>query len=211
MASLLVAFVLAAPRVLFVHQDVGQTVVDGVSVLSHQQAVPFTLEAVALPKSDPRAKLAAFVAEVDRLKPDVALLELGWSDVTATTDVDAMWKLVERTFADVAARKVRLLVCTVPLTWVGHGLQAAVKTRVTGAAFGERENLKRHQLNEKLRARYPGQLFDLAKVQAGACSFTLEKQTWPCADEALTEDGARLNAKGRKAAALALVAAVAGQ
>lgn len=202
MGALLVTFVLAAPRVFFAHQDVGQNVVDGVSAYERGA---LTLEAAPQQKGTLGERLAAFRAETERRKPDVAVFELGWRDVTADTDVDALFAVLEQGLAGLP-----VLTCTVPLTSVGRGLQAAVKNRLASGAFGERENVKRHLLNQKLRAAHP-RLFDLAKLQAGACTFEREGKTWPCADDALTEDGAKLNAKGRKLAAAAFVAAVKAQ
>lgn len=190
-------------RVLFVHQDVGQNVVDGLS--AYERGAPFRLEAVRAKPGSVAAKLAAFAAERSHAMPDLALLELAWSDLTADTDVDALFGLVQRAYG----ADPKVLACTVPLTAVGKGLQAALQNRLSAGAFGERENVKRHLFNEQLRAAFAGRLFDLAKVQAGACTFEREKKTWPCADPALTDEGTpRLNAKGRKLAAKAFVAAV---
>jgi len=219
---------LSQARVFVAHQSVGQNVLDGVSVLAHQHGVSLRIEegrgpltaagivhAPAGKDGAPLAKLADFAALLEGgpgAGAQVALLELSYADVTADTDVDALFAAFKQRHHALKLKfpGVKFLVATVGLTTVQRGLQGLVKNRLASGAFGERENVKRHQLNQLLRKQYAGALFDLAAVEAGRCTFEREGEQWPCLREELTDDGGHLNALGRKEAGRAFVDAVVG-
>lgn len=219
---------LAAARVFFAHQSVGQNVVDGLSVLASRAGVTLRIEegrgaapfarpgfihARAGRDGDPLGKLAAFAALLDEGPGNaagIALLELSYADFNADTHVPALFAAFQLRHAELQARypALKLVVVTAGLTTVGRGLQAMVRNRMASGAFGERENVKRHEFNQLLRHTYPGALLDLAAVQAGRCTFDRDGKQWPCLREELTDDGAHLNKLGRKEVARALVTAL---
>lgn len=215
-------------RVFFAHQSVGQNVLDGVSVLALQSgirlrieegrgaapvATPGIVHALAGKDGAPLTKLEAFAAllEEGAGAAQLALLELSYADVTANTDIDALFAAFKKVHDALHGKfpATRFLAITVGLSTVGRGLQGMLKNKMASGAFGERENVKRHQLNALLRKQYAPAVFDLAAVQAEPCSFEREGHSWPCLREELTDDGHHLNALGRKEAGRAFVEAVA--
>ncbi len=217
---------LASTRVLVAHQLVGQNVLDGVSVLAYQNAVPlridekpFTgagiLHAWVGPDGSPLGKLRAFVALLEESRGvQVAWVELSYADLNADTDPNALFIAFQSCHDALKIRfpQVRFLIATVGLTTVQRGLQGMLKNKTASGAFGELQNVKRHQFNQLLRARYGGSaslFFDLAAVTSSGCSFERDGKQWPCLLDGLTDDGGHLNALGRKRAGRAFIDAVA--
>ena len=229
--------VVSTAKVFVAHQSVGQNVLDGVSALALQGFVRLNLEhAVVGRDGSPVSKLDEVASLLQKLPPmQVAMLELSHADIGADTDVDAFFALFKKRLEALQLKfpQTRFVVVTVGLTTVGRGLQGLIKNKLASGAFGERENVKRHLLNERLRGQYLDRLFDLATVESGgsgsepsaarrgqgakpdtdpgvSCSFEREGKTWPCLREDFTDDGSHLNAAGRKEAARAFVDAVYG-
>lgn len=201
---LLVATLLATGPTLVVHQSVGQNVLDGAAALLAQKFQTLDVVRVEGGKDgSPLSKLDAFAAAVEKNRPAIAHFELSSADVGADTDVDALFAVIKRRLG--AIPSTRIIVWTVGLSTVGRGLQGLIRNKLASGAFGERENVKRHQLNERLRKEYAGRLFDLAAVQSKGCTFEREKATWPCLRDDFTDDGSHLNTAGRKAAGRAFL------
>lgn len=205
---LLVVTLLAASPTLVAHQSVGGNVLDGAAALLAQRFRKLDVTRVEVGQDgSPLTKLDGFAAALEASPAPVAMLELSSADVGAQTDVDALFAVIKKRLEALASKhpSTRIIVWTIGLSTVGRGLQGVIRNKMASGAFGERENVKRHQLNVLLRKEYAGRLFDLAAVQSKGCSFEREKETWPCLREDFTDDGAHLNTAGRKAAGRALL------
>jgi hypothetical protein len=206
---------LAHANVFIAHQRVGQSILDGASAIAAQHFVKLKLDHALVGKDGaPLTKLKDFEAQLQARAanpPSVAMLELSYADLTADTDVDALFAAYKQAHDTLKARypNTRFVIATAGLTSVGRGLQGMLKNKMASGAFGERENVKRHQFNELLRKTYADtRLFDLAALQSRGCTFTREGKLYPCLREELTDDGGNLNTLGRKEAGRALIDAL---
>jgi hypothetical protein len=223
---------LSKKRIFFAHQSVGQNLVDGMTRLAFDEHVmlrvvpykPGTLSEPGLvhaqngANGDPESKLKGFGELLAQAgDADLAAMKLCYVDFTPDTDAEALFKKFKAAHQDAKQKHpaVRLMVITTPLTTVQRGFKASLKNALGGGAYGERENVKRHQFNELLRKEYQGKepFFDLAALEAGsgsaACTFERDGQTWPCLRDEITDDGGHLNANGQRQLATAWVAALA--
>ena len=217
----------AQRRVFFGHQSVGANVLEGlaevtggrVRVVESRDAAAFETPGVVhafLGQNEaPLTKVADFEKAMDAVggRADVALYKFCYVDFDATTDVDALFEAYRGSLERVAAKFPQLTVVavTAPLTTVQTGPKAWLKNTFGGGAWGEKENVKRHAFNEKVRAAFRGKpLFDLARVEAvrpdgTTQAFTRDGATVPALVPAYSDDGGHLNAAGRKAVAAELV------
>lgn len=204
---------LASARVFVAHQSVGQNVLDGASTVAGQHFVRLQIAHAPVGRDGaPLTKLTDFAAQLEKgPAPQLAMLELSYADLDADTDVEALFAAFKKQHDALKVRfpETKFLVMTVGLSTVGRGLQGLLKNKMASGAFGERENVKRHQLNGLLRKHY-APLFDLAAIQSRGCTFEREGKQWPCLRDELTDDGAHLNALGRKEAGRAFIDAVFG-
>ncbi len=219
-------------KVFFAHQSVGQNLVDGVTKLAFDEhvmlrVVPYKPGALSEPglvhapngvNGQPETKLRGFgelLAQADGA--DLAAMKLCYVDFSPETDAGALFEKFKAAHAEVKQQHpgLKVMVITTPLTTVQRGLKATLKNALGGGAYGERENVKRHQFNELLRKEYQGKepFFDLAALEAGSgsagCSFERDGQKWPCLRDELTDDGGHLNTTGQRQLATAWVAALA--
>ncbi len=216
-------------RVLFAHQSVGMNVLAGLEVLAKEEGVSLTVKEFTpgAPLSPglthffvgenehPAGKLEHFAATLEKTPGvELAVLKLCYVDISADTDVTALFAKYQATHDALKAKfpSVEFVHVTAPLTVVQTGLKAFAK-RLTGSApWGARANVKRHQFNELLRKTYGStRLFDLAAVEstgADACTFERDGKTWPCLRSSWTDDGGHLNATGQRAVARAFVEAL---
>jgi len=77
------------------------------------------------------------------------------------------------------------------------------------------DNVARNRLNEKIRARYEGRLFDLAAVEsrrneAQKATFRFEGKDYDLLYRPFTDDGGHLNSIGRQVVAIDLLVTLAG-
>ncbi|MCM2333136.1 MAG: hypothetical protein NDI82_04220 [Anaeromyxobacteraceae bacterium] len=226
---------LSGRRVFFGHQSVGSNVLDGVRDLAALEGAALRVtEArasgvpagtlVHLPlaeNGDPFRKLHSFVqafASGEAAGADLALMKFCYVDVTASTDVAALFAAYQRTVAEVEARSPGTTVVhvTVPLQTVEGGLKAWLKGLLGRPIGGAEHNARREAYNDLLRAAYQGRapLFDLALAESTRPDGSAETITWRgrplrALVPAYTGDGGHLNEEGRRAAARALVAALA--
>lgn len=193
-------------RVFFGHQSVGENVLSGIPgvysaagltappiVLSPRPDGGFIAHRFIGANGNPQSKISDF----DRIirggwgdKLDVALMKLCYVDVTANTDVDALFAsyrstldALQKDFPDVT-----FLHTTVPLT-----------------TDSPADNATRQQLNSLIRGTYGGRLFDLA----GAESTTPSGAKVSGLYEGYASDPGHLNPAGSAAAASAFLDAVA--
>jgi hypothetical protein len=224
--------IVAAKRIYFGHQSVGTNILDGLQDLATDEGVPLRITKAESPSTfDGPAIVHAFVGEntkpVSKIEAFERAMESGWAepadvaffkfcyvDIDAATDIRALFDRYVAMHAQVAARhpEVSLVHVTVPLTVTQAGLKGWVKKLMGRVVWGERENQKRHEFNELLRARFTGKepIFDLARaestfVDGNESRFELDGRAWPSLVPAYTDDGEHLNAAGRKQVARALV------
>ena len=209
------------PRVFFGHQSVGQDVLGGVSRLAASGAsVPEVVDARIGANEEPLAKIADFDARVrDGLgeRVDVAMMKLCYIDVTAGTDVRALFDAYRTTLSALERDHpaVSFVHVTVPLT-TEQGRLTRLRSRLTGNdRFGPAENVQRERLNALFRAEYAGdRLFDLAAVESTRPDGTRVSGRHEGADYFALHDGyaadlGHLNEPGAEVAATAWLAAVA--
>ena len=227
---------LAGTRVWFGHQSIGRNVLEGVRDLAPPatgqgativkpadsatvSGAPLIVEFGIGENGFPLSKLEGFAAALDKLPADargLAIFEYCFLDVTAQTDVE---KLFARHQADLAAMRAKhpgltFVHMTVPLT-VDEPLARRIAKGIMGKPTSRDANAKRVAFNAMLRQAYPGEpLFDLARVEStrGDGSRTIvavgRDTVYALAPE-YTDDGAHLNAAGKRVAAAAFLEALA--
>jgi hypothetical protein len=152
---------------------------------------------------------------------DVALMKFCWLDITASTDVDALFAryrdamaALERDFPDVT-----FVYVTVPLT-TEQGFISKLKTKLKTLVgesdrFGQAANLARERLNALIRREYGGRhLFDLAAIESTKPDGTrvsgrYDNQEYFALYDGYAADIGHLNAVGSKIAATAFLEAIA--
>ncbi|MDR7253095.1 hypothetical protein J2X46_002080 [Nocardioides sp. BE266] len=180
----------AGERVFIGHMSVGWNLLDGLQSLYDEEGVPapeIVQVAVSDPppqlpdgqgaivhaeigvNGDPLGKIANFDATMrDGMADtvDVAMVKLCFTDITAKTDVDAVFAAysetmdaLERDFPD-----VRFLHTTVPLTAAPSGIKQHLKVVVRGD-----DNAARERYNALVRQAYgDDDLFDIAAAEGTA-------------------------------------------
>lgn len=217
----------AKQRVFFGHQSVGGNILEGVAevtggavrVVESRDAAaleaPGLVHALVGQNEAPLTKVADFEKAMEAVGPraDVAFYKFCYVDFDATTDVAALFEAYRGSLERIAAKypTVTVVAMTAPLTTVQTGPKAWLKNAFGGGAWGEKENVKRHAFNEKVREAFRGKpLFDVARVEAvrpdgTTQSFTRDGVAVPALVPAYTDDGGHLNAVGRKVVAEQLV------
>lgn len=177
----------ADTRVFFGHQSVGMNILDALPGVYAGSAVapPAIVESDTAPQGpawvhaflgqngDPDGKLADFeslLADGYAAWADVALMKFCYVDITADTDVDALFARYEKTLsrAEATYPDITFLYMTVPLT-----TPPSVKERVKsalGRPNSMADNAARERFNALVRDRYAdsGRLFDLAAIESTA-------------------------------------------
>lgn len=226
---------LTGSRLFFGHQSVGSNLLDGLDSLTAESAgadphVIETRDAVLRGgflahahvgvNGDPQSKFDDFAAVLDGPlgdEIDVALLKLCYTDITAGTDVDAVFAEYEHLLEDLRERHpgVIFLYATVPLT-TDRDVKATIGSWLgRGHGMGPDDNVARQAYNERVRERFAqtGRLFDIAAVEAALDQApTLRDQggsDYYVLHGALSADPGHLNELGARAAAAEFVRVVA--
>lgn len=234
--------VVGKTTVLFGHNSVGMNVLDGVSKVYADAAVPMPafadvsgvdgadvaggageVEGATLRHAyigvneDPLSKLAAFTELMDGAAGkdvDVALMKLCYVDITAATDVQAVFDAYVSTMAEVEAvhPDVRFLYTTVPLT-ADRNWKSKVKAAVgRDDEMGPADNVARERYNAMIREKYAatGRLVDIAAAEAeGTGERRQDGRPYYVLNENLTYDRGHLNEAGSTAVAAELLKVVA--
>lgn len=226
----------AAKKIFFAHQSIGSDIVKGIADLQSETGTvqlnivesgdpqlirtPALVHARVGTNGDPRSKWRDFENVLDRgmgREGGVALLKFCFADVAPSTDL-------ERLFSDYRARvsvmqerypKTRIVHVTMPLTLTESRLKYAAK-KVVGRTTDRELNAMRNRFNDLLRSEYSGKapIFDLATVESthgdGTRSYVGNGSVpvFTLASE-YTNDGAHLNERGRRAAAIELLKVIA--
>ena len=228
--------VVGQTTVLFGHQSVGMNILDGVSkVYADASVSPPAIADVSggslAPDAenatfrhayvgvneDPMSKFAAFADVMDSSAGkdvDVALMKLCYVDITAATDVQAVFDAYVSMMAKVEAAHpdVRFLYTTAPLT-ADRNWKSKVKA-VLGRddQMGPADNIARERYNALVREKYgaTGRLVDIAAVEAeGTGERSQDGSTYYVLNEHLTFDRGHLNEAGSEAVAAELLKMVA--
>lgn len=223
---------LAERKIFFAHQSVGTNIIEGIRDIMREDPrvrlrvqetsdpgafeQPLFAHALSGNNQDPQSKIAAFQKLMEGglgNQADIAFFKFCYVDITATTDVDALFTSYQAVMAALQAKHPRttFLHCTVPLTSLQSGMRGLVK-RVIGRPIGIEDNLRREQFNAKLRDAYQarGTLFDLAMAEAQSPAgviTTFSMNGKPCLqlNPDYTYDGGHLNHTGRKQVAAQLL------
>ncbi|HEY8210722.1 MAG TPA: hypothetical protein VIG99_24730 [Myxococcaceae bacterium] len=224
-------------RIVFGHQSVGENLLQGLADLSSEAGVPLRVveseapEALEQPglvhrkigkNEQPETKIAHFTTLLEGglgQRAEIALYKLCYVDFGPDRDAARLFAGYRAAHQALRARfpATTFVHVTVPLTVVQRGLTGWVKNTFGGGAWGERENVLRHQFNQLLRAEYEGKepIFDLARAEStgeDGAESTFERggARYPALVPAYSDDGQHLNAAGRRRAALALISTLAG-
>lgn len=216
----------AEQRWFFAHRSVGGNILAGISdVFSARGVQPPPVREVA-PGTAPvssagggelvHAQIGRNGAPLEKLRNfdallraglgdtiDVALLKFCYEDVTAETDVDALFRSYSGTLAALERDfpKVTFLHSTAPLRTGSGGIKGAVKV-----LLGRDDNVARERYNALVRQAFgPDRLFDLAMLEATAPDGERLSSLYP----GYTSDGGHLNAAGSSLAAATLLRLVA--
>ncbi|NYI75678.1 SGNH/GDSL hydrolase family protein [Nocardioides panzhihuensis] len=238
--------VVGKTTVLFGHNSVGMNILDGVSKVYADAAVPVpaiadvsgvdvsdadvpdgagagevgdaTLRHAYIGvNEDPLSKIAAFTEMMDGTAGedvDVALMKLCYVDITAATDVQAVFDAYESTMAEVEAAHpdVRFLYTTVPLT-ADRNWKSKVKAALgRDDEMGPADNVARERYNAMIREKYAatGRLVDIAAAEAeGTGERRQDGRPYYVLNENLTYDRGHLNEAGATAVAAELLKIVA--
>ena len=228
---------IAAERVFFGHQSVGNNVIQGLRELADSARVPLRIaeikggapmaahtfsHAFVADNGDPHRKLRSFEQALESQDPahfpDIAMLKFCYVDIGPDTDVKTLFAAYRETIERLSARhpKTVFVHATVPLTDVQTGGKALAKRLLGRAPWGTVENVRRQQYNALVRAAYEGRepLFDIARIESTAPDGRVATVKWegsvvPAMAGANTDDGGHLNAGGRLRAARELITVIA--
>lgn len=217
---------LAEKRIYFGHQSVGYNIIDGIQdlvienpqinlkILESADPKDLTFPALAHSKvgknTDPKSKVAEFTHLMHAglgEEVDLAFLKLCYLDVTAHTDVAAVFAGYKDNFSNLKKKYPRttFIHVTVPLTTLQTGIKAWVKKMIGRSPDGYDNNIKREQYNEELRKAYAGKepVFDLAMIEStqpggSRSSFKHEEKIYYSLVPEYTHDGGHLNEMGRR-------------
>lgn len=226
---------IAQLKIYFGHQSVGRNLLDGVDQLSVMAGVPVHLvEASAAgdvgpaafghtaveKNGDPFQKLKSFEQAMGQQPTglDIALVKFCYVDITANTDVKALFARYRTTIEGLQARNpgTTFVHVTAPLTIGQAGFKARLKQLIRRAPYGAIENMRREEYNTLLRQAYRERepIFDLARIESTAPDGTAVTIEWkgsvaPAMAPAYTEDGGHLNTAGKLRAARELISVLA--
>lgn len=226
----------AGTRIFFGHQSVGSNIIAGteslfsgnedLTVVETREEVPaeggFLVHAHVGVNGDPFGKFDDFASIIDGpmgSSVDVALIKLCYVDVTASTDVQAVFEAYTELMTRLEAEHadVTFVYTTVPLT-TDRGWKQTVKAWLgRDDQMGPADNVARQQYNELIRERYgdTGRLFDIAAVEStmddDPTLRSLDGQSYYVLHGGLAADPGHLNDPGSRVAATELIRVIAAQ
>ena len=227
---------LADKRIYFGHQSVGYNILDGVNDVVREDprvrlniietADPAAFDSPVLGHSrigknrDPLSKFEAFKGFLDNgigRKTDIAFMKLCYLDVSADTDVAALFQQYKQVmgYLQEAYPGTVFVHVTVPLLSTDTGFKGRVKRWIGRNDATEFANYNRNRFNdllEEYRGREP--IFDLARIESTLPDERRQVSTYKgkryyTMNPAYTTDGGHLNAEGRKVVARELLALLA--
>lgn len=220
-------------KIFFGHQSVGNNIINGLKDILKQnpeirlsivksdnpeKLVPGTLEHFEIGKNeDPESKINAFSKIIRSgigAKADIAFFKFCFVDITASTDVDALFKKYQNEMAELKRDypNVKFVHITVPLLKQPEKSIKSMLKKLIGKGgdgfFDNSHNIARNRYNDLMKAAYEGKepVFDLARLESiapdGTVSYFNEsgKRIITLCPE-YTQDGGHLNDAGEKAIA----------
>jgi hypothetical protein len=216
-------------RTFFAHQSVGGNLLAGVQDLQRRDsatAIPIVdIAKTSVPggpvlahlyvgqNGDPMSKIRGFREALESGLGDtidVAALKLCFWDIQKDTAVAEVFDAYSRTIEELQTRfpRVAFVHVTVPLFARDDDWRAGVRRLLSMEVPRTLDNARRHELSERIRARYAGRepIFDLAEFEAAA-----DRDTGgiPYLRADYTDDGGHLNDAARAAGAATLLNVVA--
>ena len=208
----------------FGHQSVGDNILSGIGLIKqdnpdihlvirdgHSPAEPgVLLQSKIGNNGDPVSKIKAFKQVMDNglgNKVDVALFKFCYIDFTVHTSPELVFNAYKNVMDELQKiyPKTVFLHATVPLVAIEHGPKAWVKKIIGRTLDGTKDNAKRHEFNEMLRAEYKGKepIFDIAGYESTRPdgtreTFELDGKRYYALVPAYTSDGGHLNALGSR-------------
>lgn len=201
----------------FGHQSVGNNILDGIADLAMSLNIqnlddyadsgnPVFLHSQVGRNNYPISKLEDFSQKLSGAvgsNVQVAFLKLCYVDVNENTDVDALFNDYSKTFNQLQTQfpDITFVHFTVPLMSRQKGLKSFIKKIIGRDLYGYEDNLKRQNLNEKIRQQYDI-VFDIAVIEStkpdgSRMEHTLNGQTYFSMHPDYTDDGGHLNETGR--------------
>lgn len=227
---------IARRRIFFGHQSVGDNLLEGLAEVSREAGATLRVVESAAPDAldqpglahqkigqneQPDTKIAQFGSAMEGglgAKAEIALYKFCYIDFGPDRDAADLFARYRAAHQALRAKYpgTTFVHVTTPLTTVQRGVTGWFKNTLGKGAWGERENVRRHQFNELLRKEYGGKepLFDLAQVEStgeDGSQFLFERggAKYPAMQPAYSDDGGHLNSVGRRRAALALISTLA--
>ena len=213
-------------KIFFGHQSVGFDIINGIhDVMKQYPAIAVKVSETADPgvfdapivahttvgrNSDPESKIREFAERVRAGiggRADIATFKFCYADIERNTDVQRVFDSYKNTMADLAKAypNTRFVHITVPLKATSGGWKSHIRTLLGKPHFFIADNLRRDELNQKIRTEYAGRqpFFDLAEVEStradGKASFDRsDSKIVPSLVHAYTYDSGHLNELGRK-------------
>lgn len=227
---------IAAARILFLHQSIGENLLDGMQFLAQERGVSLRVvsldawrdagagifHARAGKNREPDTKYQAWLAQVDAAAYesfDVAAFKLCFVDLGPDAELhpDVLLGRYQKTLSKLSQQhpRLRILPITIPLEAPPAGKKSWVWRRLQRPLVTDPANVLRHRFNQALRQQFAGQpLFDLAASESTRPDGT--RYTFPAAGEDIpqllpqyTVDGAHLNTAGQRMAAAAFILSLA--
>lgn len=219
---------LADRRIFFGHQSVGYNIFEGIQDIQQDHPeIKLTIkeidEETLIEKPqwahakvgknrDPVLKIKAFEKRIrSNPKPlDIAFLKLCYVDIMPDTNVDKLFQTYQDVFDALQHDYpgTRFVHLTTPLFKKQSGPKAWIKKLIGRPLYGEEDNIKRYEFNQKLQAAYgsKNQLFDLATIESTypdgtRSSFEKDGKTYYSLVPEYTSDGGHLNETGRRVVA----------
>ena len=204
-------------RTFFAHQSVGGNLLAGVRDLEQREGVT-TLPIVDIGKAsvpsgpvlahlyvgqngDPLSKIHGFRQALENGLGDtidVAALKFCFWDIQKDTDVTKVFEEYSQTVSTLQTRfpRITFVHVTVPLYARDDDWRAAVRRVLSMDVPRTLDNAKRHELSERIRARYAGRepIFDLEGFEAAP---DRERGRVPYLRADFTDDGGHLNESAR--------------
>lgn len=222
---------LAARRIFFGHQSVGNNIVAGIESVMEEhpgiglrvaettelsaQGEPGLYHARIGRNGDPASKADAFEGVALAGRPDLAMLKYCYVDVNVETDPDALFADYVRRIETLRERDpaVTVVHLTMPLTTVEPGGWRLWLKRLRGRVTKRELNSIRNRYNSLLREAYAGRepLFDIAGIEStlpdgSRSAFVSGGDTIYALHEGFTNDGGHLNEVGRRRVAESFLA-----
>ncbi len=219
---------LAKKNIYFGHQSVGFNIIDGIKLVEQEypEIKLHIVEGRSLDKNDgvllhsrvgentkPETKINDFVNVIDHelgVIPDAAALKFCYVDVNNNVNVRTVFEQYKEAMDRLKAEHPGLTILhfTMPLRTQPISWKARLKAMVGREPWEFKDNIKRNQFNQLLRAEYLGKepLFDIAAVEAtlengDKVKFKVNGKEFMALNPGYSSDGGHLNTTGRRVVA----------